>query len=310
MPLRLVPSRQFSKTLATKLRPVWLGRGIRSLGRGISRIPIGPVIVAVETAGNVGSSVPVVQGISSAVVTLLQRAQGVGRNREECKALATLAESVASAVVDATGDVRELEELDEKTLLSLAELEWRMEQIVKTMTRLERKPVWRRFWHKDKHDAALIEHKESLKHALRIFQVSSFSPTSRGEGMVTELVKTINNSVDRFIEKEDWYFPFPVKLNDTLLGGQYWTSPRIDAMVMNTCTLRHKAVHEKSIVAIPATFYHEGSTSACAGSSATDPKGTTELMKTIKNSDDPLHLIDLGKLLYPEKRNRSPERGH
>lgn len=51
----------------------------------------------------------------------------------------------------------------------------RMEQIVKTMTRLERTPVWRRFWRKDKHDDALIEHKKSLEHArLRIFQVCPY----------------------------------------------------------------------------------------------------------------------------------------
>ncbi|EIW51552.1 uncharacterized protein TRAVEDRAFT_54488 [Trametes versicolor FP-101664 SS1] len=222
MPRRL-QFRQFSKTLTTKLRLAGLGRGLRSLGKGISRIPIDPVIVAVETAGNMGSSVPVVQGISSAAVSLLQRAQGVGRNREKCKALAALAESVASAVVDATGDIRNVGDLDEKTLLNLAELEWRMEQIAKTMTRLERKPVWRRFWHKDKHDEALTEHKESLKHALRIFQ---------GTGKCA-----------------------------------YW---------------------------------YEGL-----------GEDTAELMKTIKNSDDPLHLIDPGKLLYPEKRNRNPpERGH
>ncbi|EIW55021.1 uncharacterized protein TRAVEDRAFT_51150 [Trametes versicolor FP-101664 SS1] len=170
MPRRLAQLRQVSKTLPAKLRPVWLGRGIRYLGRGISRIPIAPVITVVETAGNVGSSFPLVQGISSVTITLLQRAQVVGRNRKECKELACLAESVTSAVVEATNDVQE-EELDEKFLLHLAELEWRMEQIVNTMTRLERKPTWRRFWRKDKHDDALIEHKKSLEHALRIFQV-------------------------------------------------------------------------------------------------------------------------------------------
>ncbi|KAL1949000.1 hypothetical protein VTO73DRAFT_10806 [Trametes versicolor] len=169
MPRRLPQLRQVSKTLAAKLRPVWLGRGIHSLGRGISRIPIAPVIAVVETAGNVGSSFSIVQGISSVTVTLLQRAQAVGRNRKECKELALLAESVTSAVVDATSDVQE--ELDEKMLLHLAELEWRMAQIADTMTRLERKPTWRRFWRKDKHEDALIEHKKSLEHALRIFQM-------------------------------------------------------------------------------------------------------------------------------------------
>lgn len=52
--------------------------------------------------------------------------QAVGRNRKECKELARLAESVTSAVVDAASDVQE--ELDEKLLLNLAELEWCVEK--------------------------------------------------------------------------------------------------------------------------------------------------------------------------------------
>lgn len=141
MPRRLASFRQLSKILTSKLHLAWLGRGIRYLGRGMSRIPIGPVIVAVEAAGHVGSHLPIVQGISSTTVTLLQRAQvsvaspglicpsaqgvlqRVGRNRTECKELAALAGSVASAVVEATGDVRE-DELDETTRPRLAELEW------------------------------------------------------------------------------------------------------------------------------------------------------------------------------------------
>lgn len=47
----------------------------------------------------------------------------------------------------------------------------RMTQIAKTMTRLERKSAWRRFWHKDKYEEALVEHAKSLEHALLIFQV-------------------------------------------------------------------------------------------------------------------------------------------
>lgn len=74
MPLHLTPIRQASKKLIAKLKPAWLGKGMRSIGRGASRIPLGPVITAVQTTGNVGSAVPYLQGISSLVVSILQRA--------------------------------------------------------------------------------------------------------------------------------------------------------------------------------------------------------------------------------------------
>lgn len=73
MLFQLAPARQTSKKLIAKLKPVWLGKGMRSIGRGASRIPLGPVITAVQTTGNVGSAVPYLQGVSSLVVSILQR---------------------------------------------------------------------------------------------------------------------------------------------------------------------------------------------------------------------------------------------
>lgn len=73
MPLQLAPVRKTSKKLIAKLKPVWLGKGMRSIGRGAARIPLGPVITAVQTTGNVGSAVPYLQGVSSLVVSILQR---------------------------------------------------------------------------------------------------------------------------------------------------------------------------------------------------------------------------------------------
>lgn len=72
MSTNLARVRQVSMTL---LRPVWLGREMRRLGRGISRIPLGPIIVAAKTTGTVGSPIPLVQAISSIVVIALQSAQ-------------------------------------------------------------------------------------------------------------------------------------------------------------------------------------------------------------------------------------------
>lgn len=75
MPLRLTLIRQASKKLVAKLKPKWLGKGMRSISRGISRIPLNPVVAAVQAIGNVGSSVPFLQGVSSIVATILQRTE-------------------------------------------------------------------------------------------------------------------------------------------------------------------------------------------------------------------------------------------
>ncbi|KAL1942385.1 hypothetical protein VTO73DRAFT_5987 [Trametes versicolor] len=168
MPLRLAPIRQASKKLATKLKPIWLGKGMRSIGRGVSRIPLKPVAAAVQATGDVGSAVPFLQGISSVVATILQRAETVKQNRKECKELANLAMSVESAVRGVIEDVPE-DELDEKMKKHIAELEKDMNGIVETMTRLKSKPVWRRFLRKDKHSDALVEHRQRLKHGLNMF---------------------------------------------------------------------------------------------------------------------------------------------
>ncbi|EIW55019.1 uncharacterized protein TRAVEDRAFT_22824 [Trametes versicolor FP-101664 SS1] len=116
------------------LRLAWLGREMRRLGRGISRIPLGPFIVAAKTTGTVGSPIPLVQAISSIVVIALQSAQGVKRNHKQCKELANLARAVVSAVVDATSDMPE-EELDEKTMVHLAELEWCVQEMLSNQPR-------------------------------------------------------------------------------------------------------------------------------------------------------------------------------
>ncbi|KAL1939627.1 hypothetical protein VTO73DRAFT_9660 [Trametes versicolor] len=169
MPFQLAPARQASKKLIAKLKPVWLGKGMRSIGRGASRIPLGPVITAVQTTGNVGSAVPYLQGVSSLVVSILQRADTVKRNREECKELAQLAQSVMAMVANVTRDMPQ-DELDEKMKEHVTELETDMEEIIKTMTRLQNKPVWRRFLRKDKHSDALSKHHQGLTHALVMFQ--------------------------------------------------------------------------------------------------------------------------------------------
>ncbi|EIW62900.1 uncharacterized protein TRAVEDRAFT_69110 [Trametes versicolor FP-101664 SS1] len=169
MPFQLAPARQASKKLIAKLKPVWLGKGMRSIGRGASRIPLGPVITVVQTTGNVGSAVPYLQGVSSLVVSILQRADTVKRNREECEELAWLAKSVVSTVGNVTRDVPE-DELDEKMKEHITELERNMTEIMKTMRHLQDKPVWRRFVRKDKHSDALAKHKQGLTHALAMFQ--------------------------------------------------------------------------------------------------------------------------------------------
>lgn len=74
MPFQLAPARQASKKLIAKLKPVWLGKQMRSIGRRASRIPLGPVITVVQTTGGVGSAVPYLQGFSTLVVSILQRA--------------------------------------------------------------------------------------------------------------------------------------------------------------------------------------------------------------------------------------------
>ncbi|OJT11781.1 hypothetical protein TRAPUB_11671 [Trametes pubescens] len=169
MPLYSKPIRQTSKKLLAKLKPVWLGKGIRCIGRGVSHIPLGPVITAVQTTGNVGSAVPYLQGMSSLVALILQRADAVKRNREECKDLARLAERVMSAMVEVIGDVPE-DELDGKTTKHIAELKKDMNEIVEIMERLKGKSVLRRFLRKDKHSDALAKHKQGLTYALVIFQ--------------------------------------------------------------------------------------------------------------------------------------------
>lgn len=119
------------------------------------------------------------------------------QNRKECKELASLAMSVGSAVRGIIEDVPE-DELDEKMKKLIAELEKctlftaslftalitvhivafckDMNEIVKIMTRLKDKPVWRRFLRKDKHSDALAEHKQRLKHGLNMFLVRPVLP--------------------------------------------------------------------------------------------------------------------------------------
>lgn len=72
MPLHFATVRQASKKLVTKLK---FGTAMRSTGRAFSRIPLSPFIAVVQATGNVGSSVPFLQGISSVAATILQRAE-------------------------------------------------------------------------------------------------------------------------------------------------------------------------------------------------------------------------------------------
>lgn len=55
MPFGLAPIRQASKKLATKLKPMRLGKGMRSTVRGVSRIPLNPVVAGVHATANGGS---------------------------------------------------------------------------------------------------------------------------------------------------------------------------------------------------------------------------------------------------------------
>ncbi|KAL1942397.1 hypothetical protein VTO73DRAFT_5999 [Trametes versicolor] len=119
MPLHLAIVRQASKKLVTRLKS---GTTMRSIGRSFSRIPLSPFITVVQATGNVGSSVPFLHGISSVVATILQRAEAVKRNYEECEEIADLAKGVELAVKAAIGDAPE-DELDEKTKEHIAELE-------------------------------------------------------------------------------------------------------------------------------------------------------------------------------------------
>ncbi|KAH9852261.1 hypothetical protein C2E23DRAFT_826565 [Lenzites betulinus] len=174
MPRGLLSLRPLPKGFkwATKLKPggTKFAAGVRCLGRKITKIPLEPAIAVVKAGG---SSVPFMQGISSVVVLVLKRAQSVKQNKKECKELARLSESVLTAVLDATNGVPE-EELDDKMRLHLAELEWCVcvtaYECLNIMGRLDGKPFLRRFWRKDKHTDALVEHKGALEHALNIFQ--------------------------------------------------------------------------------------------------------------------------------------------
>ncbi|KAI0370535.1 hypothetical protein BV20DRAFT_1052293 [Pilatotrama ljubarskyi] len=172
MPSPLTSTRRVSKKFAAVLRTVRLATALRRVGRGISRVPLEPLITVVEASDNIASSVPFVQGITSTVATLMKRAEDVKQNRKECKELAQSAERVISLVVAATSGISE-DEMDDKMKLNLAELEWqvRMERIVGTMTKLGTQSAVRRFWRKDKHAAALAEHQRALNDALNEFQV-------------------------------------------------------------------------------------------------------------------------------------------
>lgn len=60
------------------------------------------------------------------------------------------------------------------TMIRVAAPHRDMKEIIKTMTHLQDKPVWRRFLRKDKHSDALAKHHQGLTHALVMFQVGFF----------------------------------------------------------------------------------------------------------------------------------------
>ncbi|KAI0631221.1 hypothetical protein C8Q77DRAFT_1075045 [Trametes polyzona] len=173
MPAGRVAVRQMShlKDIARKLKPKYVLTGVRALRKGVSKVPLSPVIMAVKTTGEVGASIPSLAGICSVLAKVLERAEETKKNREECRNLARRAEELVSFLVTVVGDGKE-EELDEKTRLNLADFEWRMEEIVRAMARVERIPAWRRFLGKDKHKDTLAQHKENLERAFSYFAVS------------------------------------------------------------------------------------------------------------------------------------------
>ncbi|KAI0716773.1 hypothetical protein C8Q76DRAFT_617167 [Earliella scabrosa] len=135
-----------------------------------SPVEIGTVVTALKVTGQIASSVPFLPGITEATVTILERVDNVKRNRRECKELAELAQTITTALVTATSGIAD-EDMDDDMKLNLAEYEWRLQRVVDTMRELRSRSWVQRLLRKDEQEAALAEHRESLKNAWTIFQV-------------------------------------------------------------------------------------------------------------------------------------------
>ncbi|KAI0758025.1 hypothetical protein C8Q74DRAFT_1441667 [Fomes fomentarius] len=152
------------------LRPRF-GRATRPVKDIVRKSPVGleNAAFAMQMAGQLGSSVPYLQGVMEATAKILERIEAVKRNHKDCKELGEHAQSIIDMMWSTTEKMAE-EDLDDLLRLHLAELETALLGIITAMHDLRKQSKFQRILRKQHNDAALSEHKEKLKNAFLAFQ--------------------------------------------------------------------------------------------------------------------------------------------